>query len=465
MTIWLLTLVLLGALAAVGYSQGAIRVAFSLVGIVLGALLALPLAHFVKPILAPLGVVNPLLIWALAPFIVFVVIQVLFKVGGLAVHKKVEVYYKYKAGDLRLSLWERLNRRLGACLGLMNGAAYLVLIALVIYPFSYLTVQMSGGPADSKLVKILDQAGRDVVSTGLAKAVCAVDPVPEPFYQVSDIVGLLYNDVRVQGRLSRYPLFMHLEEEPPFSAFGADPSFTEMFMRTESKSMGTVLANANIKAVLDDPQMLQRLWDLVLPNIADLRTYLETGKSPTFDPEKILDRWSFDAHSAVLALKRSDPDLTTAQMRLLRRFLYPVLEKARFVAYPDNKAVLKGFVRFNWATKPPPVAVAPAVVQPLPARGAPAGRYGAPGGRYGMRGPSPAPAPVPVAPMAPIAGAAPAVAPVSEPRDLNGTWQNVGGKYRLSFPDGGKTLAFDAVVEGDRLTLTGEREPLVFERD
>lgn len=461
MTIWLLAFILFGSLAAVGYSQGAIRVGFSLVGILLGALLALPLARFVKPILTPLGVVNPLLIWALAPFIVFVVIQVLFKVGGLAVHKKVEVYYKYKAGDLRLSLWERLNRRLGACLGLVNGAAYLMLIALVIYPFSYLTVQMSGGPADSTLVKILDLVGHDIVSTGLAKAVCAVDPVPAPFYEVADIVGLLYNDVRVQGRLSRYPLFMHLEEDTPFSSMAADPSFTEMFMRTESKSMGAVLANANVKAVLDDPQMLQRLWDLVLPNLQDLRAYLETGKSPTFDPEKILDRWSFDAHGAILALKRSDPDLTTAQMRLLRRFFYPAIEKARFVAYPDQKAVLKGFVRINRAAKVPPIASVPAAVAP-PAGRPPSGRYGSAGGRYGMRGPSPAV--VPVMPMAPMA-AVPAVSPVSEPKDLNGTWQNVGGKYHLTFTDGGQQVAFDAVVEGDRLTLTGQREPLVFERD
>ena len=43
MMFWLLALVLLASLAGVGYRQGAIRVAFSFVGILIGALLAGPL--------------------------------------------------------------------------------------------------------------------------------------------------------------------------------------------------------------------------------------------------------------------------------------------------------------------------------------------------------------------------------------------------------------------------------------
>ena len=43
MTIWVLAVVLLAALAALGYRQGAIRVGFSFVGILFGAALAVPL--------------------------------------------------------------------------------------------------------------------------------------------------------------------------------------------------------------------------------------------------------------------------------------------------------------------------------------------------------------------------------------------------------------------------------------
>src|SRR5271157_5458382 len=124
MTIWLLGLVLLASLAGLGYRQGVVRVAFSLLGIVLGALLAWPLGGLVKPLLTGVGFKNPVLIWVLGPFVVFVVFSAIFKAAALPVHQKVEVYFKYQAGDLRLALWNRLRQRLGLCLGLCNGAAY-----------------------------------------------------------------------------------------------------------------------------------------------------------------------------------------------------------------------------------------------------------------------------------------------------------------------------------------------------
>src|SRR5437773_11711442 len=122
--IWLLALLLLASLAGMGYRQGAIRVGISFIGILLGALLAPPLGHLLRPALVAVGLKNPILIWVLGPFVVFVLISALFKVGALAAHQTVDVYYKYKAGDLRLALWGRLNQRAGLCLGLLNGTAY-----------------------------------------------------------------------------------------------------------------------------------------------------------------------------------------------------------------------------------------------------------------------------------------------------------------------------------------------------
>ena len=128
MTIWLLALLLIASVAALGYRQGGIRVAFSLIGILLGILLAPPLGRLLKGPLGAVGVKNPVLLWVLGPLIVFVLFSIIFKVAALAVHQKVDVFYKYKAGDLRLALWERLNQRTGLCLGLLNGTAYLVLM-------------------------------------------------------------------------------------------------------------------------------------------------------------------------------------------------------------------------------------------------------------------------------------------------------------------------------------------------
>ena len=131
MTIWLLALVLMASLGALGFRQGALRVAFSLVGILLGVALAGPLGKLLRPGLAAVGIKNPVLLWLLAPLVVFVLFSIIFKIAALAVHQKVDVYYKYKAGDLRAKLWERLNHRLGLCLGLVNAMVYMVLISYV----------------------------------------------------------------------------------------------------------------------------------------------------------------------------------------------------------------------------------------------------------------------------------------------------------------------------------------------
>ena len=61
--------------------------------------------------------------------IAFLAVLILFKMAGFFVHRKVEVYYKYQAGDLRQALWERMNSRLGACIGTLNGTAYIVLVS------------------------------------------------------------------------------------------------------------------------------------------------------------------------------------------------------------------------------------------------------------------------------------------------------------------------------------------------
>ncbi len=122
MTIWILTLLLLASGAGLGLRQGAIRASFSFAGIFFAFLLAALIGKFLKPLLPHVGIHNPTLVWMIAPIEAFVLVLVLFKVTGFVVHRKVSVYYKYKAGDLRLALWERLNSRLGACVGLLNGA-------------------------------------------------------------------------------------------------------------------------------------------------------------------------------------------------------------------------------------------------------------------------------------------------------------------------------------------------------
>src|SRR5258708_29849646 len=111
------------------------------------------------------GLKIPAYSWLIGPLIVFVLISIAFKIGGLVVHQKVDVYFKYHGGDLRFALWERLHRRLGLCLGLFNGTAYLILISFIIYSFSYWTVQMATSDSEPKTLQILNRLGNDLQSS------------------------------------------------------------------------------------------------------------------------------------------------------------------------------------------------------------------------------------------------------------------------------------------------------------
>src|SRR5436190_1599238 len=117
MTVWIIALILLACTGIVGYYQGAIRAAFSFVGLLVAALFATPLGSILKSMLPIFGLKNPFYIEFLSPILGFLIILIIFKVAALAVHKKVEGWYKYKANDMQRMLFERMNTRVGAPMG------------------------------------------------------------------------------------------------------------------------------------------------------------------------------------------------------------------------------------------------------------------------------------------------------------------------------------------------------------
>ena len=359
MTIWLLAFLLLASLAALGYRQGAIRVAFSLVGILFAALLAVPLGRLLKPVLAALGVANPILLWVLPPFLMFIIVMALFKIGGLVTHKKVDLHFKYKAGDLRLALFERTNARLGACLGFVNGTAYLILISFVIYAFSYWTVQMASSENDPRGMRILNQLGRDLQSTGMARVAKAVDSLDNSYYDTADLAGLLYQNSLLEARLLRYPGFLSLGERPEFQDIGSDTGFTEL--RLKRAPIREVLDYPKAQAIFKNPELQRQVWSTLQPDLADVRTYLETGKSAKYDGEPLLGRWLFDANGSVMAYRRTHPNLPAKEAQKVKRYMAGIFGKTSLVAAPDQMVVIKNFPKIN----PQPGAVPSAETQTL----------------------------------------------------------------------------------------------------
>ena len=404
MTIWLLTFLLLACLVAAGWRQGAIRAGISFFGIILSALLAVPLGKLVAPLLKILGVSNPLLLWALPPFIAFVVVLALIKVGAFMVHQKVDVYYKYKAGDLRLSLFERLNHRLGACVGLLNGVVYLVLISWVVYALSYWTVQMASGENDPRTQRLVSQLGRDLQSTGFAKAARAVDSLSPAFYDTADLAGLLYQNPMCEARLMRYPGFLSLGEREELQALGQDAQFSAMRMR--QASLREVMDYPQARTILNNPDLLRSIWSTVQPDMKDLNAFLETGKSTKYDGERILGRWNFDANGTVLLYRRARPNVAGGEVARLRAWINEKFPKSSIVAAPDHMVALK--------------SVPHIVLQP----------------------------------GQPYAG---------EAKNFKGQWKEAGTGYEFDLEGG--TVKRAAKFEGNRLVITGDATPVVFVKE
>lgn len=409
MMIWLLALLVLASLAGLGYRQGAIRVAISLAGIFFGVLLALPLSKPFGLLLKALGVTQPVLLWLLPPFIVFCLFSAVSKTIAVLVHKKVEVYFKYHAGDLRLSLWERLNHRLGLCLGLVNGVAYFSLLAFVIYLFSYWTIQMDTGTGAHWSVRMLNSAGRDLSKTGFGHTARAFDKMPRSYYDAADAAGIIFQNSLLEARLARYPAFLMLGERPEFQALATDREFSEM--RMGQASLNRVMQYGPIKAIVENPDTLRMLWSLVEPNLADLNVFLTNGVSDKFADQPLIGRWNFDARSTAAALRKARPNITATEMQRFRRTMDTLYSRTRLVIGlegAEQKVVIKDLPSVK--ENPPPGT--PLTLQ-----------------------------------------------------NGQGTWSGGGSRYQLDFTLADGELKIPAGLESGRLLLTINKNVIVFERE
>jgi uncharacterized membrane protein required for colicin V production len=405
MTIWILALVLVASLAALGYRQGVIRVSFSLLGIFAGVLLAVPLSKPMEILLKAFGMTHPMLLWLVPPFVAFCLVSAIFKGIALAVHHKVDVYFKYKAGDLRYTLWERLSRRLGLCLGIVNGVAYMTLISFVIYIVGYWTVQLESSEGMSKLTKLTNQAARDLQSAGFDKTARALDAMPESYYDAADLAGLIYQNSLLEARLARYPAFLALAENPEFQALN-NPDFSAMRVRQDS--IAQVLDYGPVKQIWENPETLKTIWRIVEPNLKDLRIFLETGQSPKFADEPILGRWTFTPRGTVAFIRRSSPNISSTEMARVRNTLTALFSKSQLVIGTDNFLAVK-----DWPTLKKPAN--------------------------------------------PKAG--------PELASGQGRWDGANGRYNMDFNIGGKPWKPTVIIEGDRLTVVADKLAAVFDRE
>jgi uncharacterized membrane protein required for colicin V production len=405
MTIWILALGLLISLAALGYRQGAIRVAFSLIGIIVSALLAAPLARYVSPILPHVGIHDPTVIWMLSPLIVFGVLLIPFKSVGFFVHRKVELYFKYKAEGMQLIRFNRLNSRLGLCLGPMNALAYLVLISFVIFDLSYWTTQVATSDGEAKWIKLLNQLGRDSETTGFAQIARAIDPMPDSYFQYADFAGLLWQNPQLCDRLPDYPMFISLTERDDFKQLGQNTEFQNAWK--QHAPIQQLLNNDQFKSIWGNQDTANLVWGMIQDNFDDLNAFLKTGQSAKYGSEKIVGRWDFNIAATTSKLLEARPVISSREMRTLRAWVTQSYAKTAFVAGADHQAFLKDL---------PHLKVTPG--QP----------------------------------------------PTTETTSWQGKWKGDGVDYELSLSSSSKKQSMPAQIDDTRLTIKDDKSTLVFDR-
>ncbi len=339
MILWLVALVILALLALIGYYSGAIRVGVSLIGLFVAALLAMPLSPVIKPLMPVFGLKHPVWKEIVPPLIVFLVILIVFKIVAAAVHRKVDVFYKYKRDDKSRFKWERLNRRLGACLGALNGAVYFVLLLIPFYVAGYFTTQLASGTEDPAGMKFINATREAIHETKVDRVVAGYDPAPQGYYEAADIVGLLKNNPLLNSRLSHYPVFLSLAETKEFQELATDVKLNEM-IQTQAK-IGDILNYPKVQAILTNAAISSRVSQLLSSDLKDLHEYLKTGKSEKYDDEKILGLWSLNFDATAQQEKVANPKITPLQLRQLKQTKYAPLYGLNFVATVENKAILK----------------------------------------------------------------------------------------------------------------------------
>lgn len=441
MLIWLLVLVLVGGFAAIGFQTGSIRASVSLLGVVLGLLLAPLVGGLLTPLFASAGVVWQQILPTVVGFVL--VWAVGFGLGFVA-HKPVELHFKYREDDSTRVSFERMNKALGVFVGMLAGVLVFLAVGKSIYAKGHLTTQLAAEAGEASPVSHVNQLRNDMAQSGWDKIFASLDRTPAQDYAIDDILGLIHANPLIQGRVQNYPPFLALGERSEFTDLGADADFQKLLQ--DRAGFTAIYTHPKSQAILGNAELRQLL---LATDLKDLKTYLETGKSPKFDDEKLLGRWRADVGSTVTDARRKRTNLQPADLKALRFMLNTVLKQASLTAYTDGRYVLKV-----------PVPAAPKADAAVGAAAAPAADLLT--ARYGRRPGAPAAAPVVRAapPMDPMAVAKKILADGNKSgkglTDLSteGTWLRASDKYVLSSKKDGKEESHEASIsEVGRLAI------------
>jgi hypothetical protein len=224
-------------------------------------------------------------------------------------------------------------------------------------------------------------------------------PASEFYYQASDVLGFIAKNGRLKDRISRYPLFLPLAEESRFQEMGSNKEFVDFWKG--GPALKEVLDNGTSGGLVRDISFYKSMVELLQDHVDDLKTYLETGISPEFADQRLVDRWHFDFFASYQESKRMKPNMTVAERQWVRAVYATVWTNATLTGFLDQSVIVKK-------------------------------KSNSGSGRE---------------------------------KEVKGKWNRAyGNKYLVRLREDGKWNEFEALVETNRMTLVLEKMAVVFDR-
>lgn len=442
MLMWLLAVLLVGGFAALGFQLGGIRAAVCFIGALIGLAVATLIGGLVAPLLPKLGVVSQAWLLILPAIVGFGLVWLASLGASFAAHRPVELHFKYREDDPTREAFERMNRAIGLFVGMLTGVALLFAVARPIYSRGYLTLQLN---SDSEPAPIghVNSLRTGMADTGWDRTFAPLDKTPAKFNQVSDLLGLIYVNPALTNRILEYPPFLSLVERSEVADVLGDSEYLKLL---ESQAGFTALLNhAKTQAILANSDIMEQLARL---DLTDLEKFLETGKSPKYDDEKLLGRWRTDMAAVVTDARRRRANLPLADLKNLRTALNIFLSDAKLTVYPDGK--------FSLRVPPPALPSAPTPTEETADAAANPGMDPVLARRYGLptrSAAAPAGAPAATNPAEQFQAAVARI--LSEASvggklpsfEGEGTWSRSGNRYTLTFTSTNPPEVREAILQ------------------
>ncbi|MEY4377845.1 MAG: hypothetical protein RJB26_2395 [Pseudomonadota bacterium] len=434
MTLWITAILLWAFTASFGTQQGAIRMLVSLVGVVVATAVSFKFDHLLRPFVPLVGISHPAWYWFLPPLLIFTGLAAVFWLIAQAVHHHMEMRFKYKTRDGNDLAWERLNSRLGTCVGVVAGTVYLFVLCQMAGLAGYFMAQFKSEEEPPLVLRVMNSLGEDVNKSGLNRLISAMDPTPTAVYDAADVLGLLQHNPDLLPRVADYPFFLGLGERPEFQDIATDANLQKILRQPEQ--MSALLNDAKVQAVIKSEEIRKHLHRL---EPKDLLVFLQTGASSKYTNE-IYGRWELDAAATTAQLHRVVPGISASDLRRLESVLETKFRGTTLVATIEEKV----FIKSQMADMPNFAQIlAPSrrvIVNPTPQPQQQPRRR--PGGKQPGAPPPPPPTEV-AAPEEPARTE-------TQQTTYQGSWKQDGDKYTLNLqgPAGEKTAAASVTGEG-----------------